>query len=210
MGKTITKKAAIGLVKEKNVNMRIYAAILAVAVVGVLIFLAVFQRVSHREGRPNASDDDFETLQIEKSEKRTAAPDFTLEDLSGRRVSLEQFRGRVVFLNFWATWCVPCREEMPAMEKLYRELRDDGLDVVAVNFKESNQQVRKFFDELGLTFTALLDRDGTVSQEYGVWSLPLSYFIDRKGEFVGKAIGARNWHGEEARNFFLGILHEEN
>jgi len=88
--------------------------------------------------------------------------------------------------------------------------RDEGLEVVAVNFKESNQQVRKFFDELGLTFIALLDKDGKVSEEYGVWSLPLSYFINRKGEFVGKAIGSRNWHSEAARNFFLGILHEKN
>ena len=195
---------------RKIVNMRALAAILAVAVIGVLTFLAVFQRVSHREGRPNTGEEYFEKLQIEKAGKRTAAPNFTLEDLSGKRVSLKQFRGRVVLLNFWATWCIPCREEMPAMEKLHRELKDDGLEIVAVNFKESNQQVRKFLDELGLTFTALLDKDGEVSEEYGVWSLPLSYFIDRRGEFVGKAIGSRNWHGEEARNFFLGLLREKN
>jgi len=190
------------------VNVRVFAAVLAVAMIGVLTFLIVFPRVSHREGS-NPGEEYFEKLQIEKAGKRTAAPDFTLEDLSGKRVSLKQFRGRVVFLNFWATWCIPCREEMPAMEKLHRELKDDGLEVVAVNFKESNQQVRKFFEELGLTFTALLDKDGEVSREYGVWSLPLSYFIDRRGEFVGKAIGSRNWDSEAARNFFLGILQEK-
>ena len=189
--------------------MRVLAAILVVAVIGGLTFLVVFQRGPQREGS-NAVEEHFEKLQIERSGKGIAAPDFTLEDLSGKRVSLKQFRGRVVFLNFWATWCVPCREEMPAMEKLHRELKDEGLEVVAVNFKENSQQVRKFFDELGLTFTALLDKDGAVSEEYGVWSLPLSYFIDRRGEFVGKAIGSRDWHSEAARNFFLGMLHEKN
>jgi peroxiredoxin len=190
--------------------MRVLAAILAVAVIGILIFLAVFQRVSHREERSTAGDEYFDKLRIERAEKRPPAPDFTLEDLSGKRVGLKQFRGKVVFLNFWATWCIPCREEMPAMEKLHRELRDEGLEVVAVNFKESNQQVRKFFGELGLTFIALLDKEGEVSKEYGVWSLPLSYFIDRRGEFVGKAMGSRNWDSEEARNFFLDLLKEDS
>jgi peroxiredoxin len=97
---------------------------------------------------------------------------------------------------------------MPAMEKLHREFKKDGLEVVAVNLRESKEEVREFFNELKLTFTALLDKDGEVSQEYGVWSLPLSYFIDQKGRFVGKAIGAREWDSQEARAFFGGLLVE--
>jgi peroxiredoxin len=153
--------------------------------------------------------DYFKKLGIEKPGKKIVAPDFSLEDLSGKRVSLKSLKGKVVFLNFWTTWCIPCRQEMPAMEKLHRQFRESGLEVVAVNFRETKKEVRKFFDELGLTFTALLDKEGEVSEEYGAWSLPLSYFINRKGEFVGKAVGAREWDSQEARAFFSGLLAEK-
>ena len=96
------------------------------------------------------------------------------------------------------------------MEKLYREFKGQGLEVAAINFREDKKAVRKFFDELGLTFTALLDSDGKVSDEYGVWSLPLSYFINRKGEFVGKVTGDRKWDSEESRAFLRELLQEKN
>ena len=94
------------------------------------------------------------------------------------------------------------------MEKLHRELKKQGLEIVAVNYRESPKEVQGFFGELGLTFKVLLDRDGKVSQDYGAWALPLSYFINRKGEFVGKAVGARRWDGSEARAFFQELLDE--
>lgn len=151
----------------------------------------------------------FKKLGIEKPEKVIRAPDFVLEDLSGRRLSFKDLRGKVVFLNFWATWCIPCREEMPMMEKLHREFKQQGLEVVAVNIKENKKAVRKFVDELGLTFTVLLDKDGKVSEEYGAWAIPLSYFINRKGEFVGKVEGDRKWDSQEARDFFRELLQEK-
>lgn len=164
----------------------------------------------HRKKEPPAGGEDYvKKLGIERPEKKILAPDFALEDLSGKRISLRSLRGRVVFLNFWATWCVPCRQEMPSMEKLHRELMGQGLEVVAVNFRESKTEVSKFFDELGLTFTALLDQDGKVFEEYGAWSLPLSYFINRRGEFVGKAIGYRKWDGPEGKAFFQQLLSEK-
>jgi len=189
-------------------NVRALAAILAVAVVVALAYLGFGKRFFYREEKPALSEDYFNKLRIEKPEKRIAAPKFVLENLSGKPVSLKNLGGKVVFLNFWATWCVPCREEMPTMEKLYREFKGQGLEVVAVNYRESEEEIRKFFDELGLTFTILLDKDGKVSEEYGVWSLPLSYFVDRKGEFVGKAVGSREWDSQEARGFFRVLLAE--
>lgn len=155
------------------------------------------------------AEDYFKKLGIEKPGKAIPAPDFTLEDLSGKRVSLRGLRGKVVFLNFWATWCIPCRQEMPTMEKLHREFKEHGLEVVAVNFREAKKEVRKFFDELGLTFTALLDKDGKVSEEYGAWSIPLSYFINRKGEFVGKVVGSREWDSKDSRALFKRLLDEK-
>jgi peroxiredoxin len=159
--------------------------------------------------KPRAAGDLFERLSIERPEKIIRAPDFSLEDLSGRRLTLKELKGQVVFLNFWATWCVPCRQEMPFMEALHREFKDRGLEVVAVNFREDGKTAQKFFTELGLTFRGLLDPDGGVSNEYGAWSLPLTYLIDRKGEFVGKTIGDRRWYSEDARAFFRELLEEK-
>ena len=151
------------------------------------------------------SRDYFKQLRIEPDKERPA-PEFALEDLSGRVIGLRNFRGKVVFLNFWATWCRPCRREMPAMEKLYREFRERGLGIVAVNSKEGKDDIRMFLQELGLTFTVLLDKDGKVSQQYGVWHLPVSYIIDRRGEFVGKVSGPREWNSNEAKGFFRELL----
>lgn len=165
----------------------------------------------HRKKEPPAGAEDyFKKLGIERPEKKILAPDFTLEDLSGKRVSVKSLRGKVVFLNFWATWCIPCRQEMPTMEKLHWKLKKDGLEVVAINIREGKKDVRKFLDELGLTFTVLLDKDGKVSEEYGAWAIPLSYFINRKGEFVGKVAGSREWNSPEARAFFRELLQEKN
>jgi peroxiredoxin len=98
---------------------------------------------------------------------------------------------------------------MPFMEALHREFKDRGLKIVAVNFREDKQTAQEFFAELGLTFTSLLDPDGGVSEEYGAWSLPLTYVINRKGEFVGKTIGDRKWYSEDARAFFRELLEEK-
>jgi peroxiredoxin len=188
--------------------VRALVAILAAAVLLGLTFLGFPGRFFHRDERPALHEDYFEKLRIEAPGKEITAPDFSLEDLSGKRINLKSFRGKVAFLNFWATWCIPCREEMPAMEKLHREFKKAGLEVVAVNFRETKKEVRKFFDELGLTFTGLLDKEGKVSEEYGAWSLPLSYFVNRKGEFAGKVIGPRKWESDESKAFFKVLLAE--
>ncbi len=166
---------------------------------------SVFQR---RKNAVPVAEEAYQKLGLEKPEKKILAPDFSLEDLSGKRIDLKGLRGKVIFLNFWATWCIPCREEMPTMEKLYRELRKQGLEIVAIDYRESPKEVRGFFGELGLTFKVLLDRHGKVSEDYGTWSIPVSYFINRKGEFVGKAMGSRMWDSPEARVFFHGLLEE--
>lgn len=194
--------------RSRTLGTRI-AIVLAIAV--LVAGLVVLSRALLHERRepPAVSDASLTKLGIEKPQKSILAPDFTLEDLAGKRLSLKSLRGKVIFLNFWATWCVPCREEMPTMEKLNREYRREGLEVLAVNFRETKEEVVKFVNELGLSFTVLLDKDGKVSEEYGVWSLPLSYFINRKGEFVGKVIGYRKWDGSEGKAFFQDLLAEK-
>lgn len=185
--------------------------IIIVIAIAVLFagLVVLYRALLHERREPSTvSDASLTKLGIEKPQKSILAPDFTLEDLSGKRLSLKSLRGKVIFLNFWATWCVPCRQEMPTMEKLHRERKKDGLEVVAVNYRESKEEVRKFIGELGLTFTVLLDKDGKVSEEYGIWSLPLSYFIARRGVFAGKVIGYRKWDTPEAKTFFDALLAE--
>ncbi len=109
------------------------------------------------------------------------APDFTLLDLDGNAVTLSELRGRPVILNFWATWCPPCRLEMPELEETQRAYADDDVVLLTVNQDESAEQVRDFFDELGLTLPAVLDPDGDVGNAYGAFYLPSTVFIDSDG-----------------------------
>ncbi len=109
------------------------------------------------------------------------AHDFTLSDVNGRDVSLSDFTGQPVVVNFWATWCPPCRLEMPELQNAYDTYRDQGLVVLAVNAQEAEPQVRAFFEEMGFTLPALLDSDGQVGRAYGTPGLPSTFFIDRSG-----------------------------
>lgn len=164
----------------------------------------------YKRQSPAITDGDlFKKLNIEKSDKEIQAPDFTLKDLSGNTVSLRELRGKVVFLNFWATWCPPCRLEMPAMEQLHKEFSDQGLVVLAVNFRESPDEVRSFLKQHGLTFTTLLDEQERAFGLYRAWSLPTTYLINKNGEIVGKVIGYRDWNSEQARSLFHQLLEDK-
>ena len=110
------------------------------------------------------------------------AYDFQLQDLNGRSVSLTNFRGQPVIVNFWATWCAPCRIEMPELQATYEKYKDDGLVILALDQDESPEVVRSFFyDEFGLTFIPLLDVEQDVAQQYGVFNFPSSFFINADG-----------------------------
>jgi peroxiredoxin len=111
----------------------------------------------------------------------TAAEDFRLVDLDGKQQSLSQYRGKVVLVNFWATWCKPCTTEMPAMQATYDKLREKGFVVLAVNELEDEVKVREHIKQYGHTFPVLLDRDNKVANQFGVFGLPVSVFIDEKG-----------------------------
>jgi cytochrome c biogenesis protein CcmG, thiol:disulfide interchange protein DsbE len=148
--------------------------------------------------------------ELRDPERTTTAPDFGLDDFTGKRMTLKEQRGKVVFLNSWATWCPPCIQEMPTMEKLHPDLGKDGLVILAINFQETPGQVKEFFREHGLTFTALLDRDREVFELYQAWSLPMSAIVNKRGELVGKISDYRDWHGEEARQLFQELLAEES
>ncbi len=136
------------------------------------------------------------------------APDFALPNLNGKTVRLSDFRGKKgVFINFWATWCPPCRLEMPTMEQVYQEYRSRGLEILAVSIDVGPQRVVKnFMQELRLTFPALLDPEGEVLYRYRLFSIPGSFLIDKRGIIRFKELGYRDWTDPESRKKLEAIL----
>ena len=109
-----------------------------------------------------------------------SAPSFKLPDLDGREISLEEYKGKIVLLDFWATWCSPCRMTMPVVEKLSREYPDEMV-VLAVNLRESKEDIEKYAFEQAISSQILLDEEGKVSSNYGAYAIPMQFLIDRSG-----------------------------
>jgi peroxiredoxin len=133
-------------------------------------------------------DPDVSVAQAAPANDRQA-PNFTLHDLEGNEVSLADYLGRPVVINFWATWCVPCEAEMPLINEAYQTYKDDGLAVLALDFMEHPDTVRSFVDYYQLTFTILTDREGSAADDYRVNGLPTTFFIDRSGNIAHFYIG---------------------
>ena len=120
--------------------------------------------------------------------------DFVLQDLEGNDVRLSDYLGKIVFLNFWATRCPPCRWEMPSMQSLHEKLKGEDFVILAVSIDRAGEPVVKpFIKEAGYTFKVLLDRGGNVADKYCVRSIPTTFIIDKKSVVVGKVIGSRDW-----------------
>lgn len=132
-------------------------------------------------------------------------PDFSLPKPDGKKLRLRDFRGKVVLLNFWASWCLPCREEMPSMERLYREFKNRDFVVVAVNVKDKKKDALAFVKELRLSYPVLLDPEGEVGLLYGAWGLPTSYLIGRKGEGLARIWGPADWYSPGARKLVKAL-----
>ena len=133
------------------------------------------------------------------------APDFQLQDLDGNTVSLSDLRGSPVMLNFWATWCGPCREEMPYLQQIYDEWQDQGLVILTINLRESQTTVRQFMEDLGLTFPALLDTNGAVTERYNVIAIPTTFFINKYGIIQVIKVGSFS-SKQHIEDYFSSIL----
>ena len=134
------------------------------------------------------------------------AVDFTLKDSDNKKVSLKNYRGKIIMLNFWATWCAPCRLEMPSMEKLHRQFKDKGLIILSVASGEKTERVNKFIKEYEITFPALIDYDQEVTDTYKVWALPTTYFINAEGKVISRINGSRDWDTKEATQYISSIF----
>ncbi len=138
------------------------------------------------------------------------APLFTLKDTQGTNVSLSDFKGKVVLVNFWGTWCGPCKAEMPSLNNLYKAFKDKGFAVLAISTDSSEKPVRSFVAERGISFPVLMDKDKTVySDKYAVIGLPMSFLIDRNGIVVGRVVGEVEWDSPEMKNKIMGVLNRK-
>jgi thiol-disulfide isomerase/thioredoxin len=138
------------------------------------------------------------------------APDFTLQDIDGKKFSLKGYRGKVVLLNFWATWCPPCRREMPSMERLNQDFTGKDFVVLALNQMEDSDQVFTYTAELEVTptFTILFDKNSDVARAFGVMGLPTTYLIDKSGNMRFRAIGGREFDHPEVEKQIRQLMQE--
>lgn len=137
-----------------------------------------------------------------------SAADITLKDLNDKEIQLSEFRGKVVFLNFWATWCPDCRIEMPSMEKLHARFKSKNFAMVTINLKESPERVHNFFSTYKLTFTGLLDPNGKITSKMAIRALPTTLIIDKNGKILGMALGSRPWNGKKSIALFEHLINQ--
>lgn len=137
------------------------------------------------------------------------APEFSVVDLAGKPVRLADYKGKVIFLNLWATWCEPCRQEMPGMQLLYKEFQNQDFTILAVSEDASGAEaVKPYIDEMGFTFPVLLSPDGAVGKKYGITGYPETFVIDKSGEVVTHYVGPRNWADNSVRGMLRTLLQQ--
>ncbi|MBI5049020.1 MAG: TlpA family protein disulfide reductase [Deltaproteobacteria bacterium] len=144
-------------------------------------------------------------------ELRQEAPDFTLINPDGKKISLSDYKGKVVILHIWATWCKPCKEEFPLFEKVYQRFKDKDVIFlpIAIDPKAGRPEIDAFAKKLGVSFSVYLAKEGDITDRYWTWGVPATYFIDKKGWIAGRAIGPRDWASDSINNLINALLEEK-
>ena len=151
----------------------------------------------------------FQDMDILKTPHITSPIEISLMDLNGKKIRLSDFKGKIVFLNFWTTWCVPCRLEMISMEKLHTRLKDKDFVMVAIDLQEPAAPVKKYLKEYQFTFMTLLDSNGDMGLMFGIRSIPTTLILDKKGMIIGVAVGARAWASKKSITLFEHLINQE-
>ena len=173
-----------------------------------LMFMLV--AISMFPGKIYAGDDLYETLQILKFDEPTAAPDFKLASVDGGEKTLGDFKGKVILLNFWATWCTYCRSERAGLQATYEAYKEKGLEVVAISIDRDNiDTVKAFVEEKKLTFPNLHDPKNEIGLQYAARAIPMTYFLNRAGKAIGVVIGPRSWESEDMKTILTQLLDEK-
>jgi len=181
---------------QQEAGMSVRGNRLVVSLIAIGVLVAVFSLVWLRSAK-------YEPLAVGKP-----APDFVLSDLNDREVRLSDFRGKVVFLNFWATWCKPCKEEMPSMEILHQNFEKDGLVVLAVSIDRvtTAKDIPPFIKTMNLSFPVLVDSWGTTDMPYKRTGVPETFIIDQQGIIREIVIGPRDWTRLDSLTVLLDLL----
>ena len=186
---------------KKKPTLKTFLLLLILPVFGLVVFsfleIDLFAKTESQE--VNRLFSDMGVLQIPADSDPI---EIRLKDPTGRPISLSEFRGKIVFINFWTTWCLACVVEMPSMEKLHQKFKDKDFAMIAVNLQESASKVIKFFKEYKLTFTALLDSTGDVGTGFGIRAIPTTLILDKNGRLIGKVFGPREWDGRDSFALF--------
>lgn len=165
--------------------------LLLVVGMGVFYFTRESKEISEINPIPNPKEK-------ESPQEGFLAPQFALSDLSGKSVSLADFRGKVILLNFWATWCSPCKREIPSLERLYQKRHDKGFEIVAVNAERSPAStIASFAGKYQMSFPILLNPQGEVASKYWVRAIPTSFLLDKKGVIRWKIVGGKEWDAQD-------------
>jgi peroxiredoxin len=155
----------------------------------------------------SATEDVFEKFQVSRFEKPVEIPDFSLPLIGGGEVKLSDYKGKVIFLNFWATWCAYCRTERAGLQATHDKYKDRGFEVLSVSIDRAGAEtVEKFLQEHNITFPNLHDQKSEVALEYGIRGVPATFFIAADGKAIGGVIGPRPWGSEEAHSLVEHLL----
>jgi peroxiredoxin len=181
--------------KIRRVNIQSLMLIVLIMVgVGIVVMLQTKDSSFNLSGKPGPG-------------KGVPAPNFTFPGLDGKKVSLADYKGKVVLLNIWATWCAPCVAEMPSMQKLYQELKHEDFELLAVSVDESGAEaITPFMEKHKLSFPVLLDPRGDIKSLYQVTGITESFLIDKDGIIVEKVIGPRDWAAAGAISYFQNLI----
>jgi cytochrome c biogenesis protein CcmG/thiol:disulfide interchange protein DsbE len=175
-------------------------------IAGVLVALVTI--LAAPQASRAAAAELLERLNLSGYRAGTKSPEFDGTTVDGRRLSLVSLRGKVVLLNFWATWCQECRPEMPMFERLHREFGAQELSVIGINAREGTPAIHQYAKELRLTFPLVLDPKGEINAAYGVIGLPTTFLVGRDGRAVARAVGPREWASAPAKAIIQALLSE--
>lgn len=190
------------ILNRKNV----FIIITLIAASGITFYLLDAAAVIQPKSASQALEQLFGDMGVIKVSHQTVPVEIRLKDVNGDQVSLSRFKGKIIFLNFWTTWCPTCRVEMPSMEKLHQAFKGKDFVMVTVNLQESAEQVRKFLKDFELTFRALLDSTGEVGMRFRINSIPTTLIIDKGGRLIGKVMGPREWDSKKSIALFAHLV----